>query len=92
MCTCDCSPFPHPPSFASPSFALPISLFFFLPPSLLHPPYLPPSLSRSDIDVQLVGLIKIVIDPESIMTESTAVRHLTMFGCICMQHQSIFLD
>ena len=32
-----------------------------------------PFLSLSDIEVQVVGLIKIIIDPESIMTESTAV-------------------
>ena len=28
---------------------------------------------NTDIEVQVVGLIKIIIDPESIMTESTAV-------------------
>ena len=32
-----------------------------------------PLYMATDIEVQVVGLIKIIIDPESIMTESTAV-------------------
>ena len=43
--------------------------------------------SLSDLEVQVVGLIKVIVDPEAIMTESTAVRIVVCSStivCVCV--------
>jgi hypothetical protein len=50
-----------------------IEMFLSLVLAKSHRHFNMASLFLSDLEVQMVGLIKIIIDPEAIMAESTAV-------------------
>ena len=60
------------------------SLCSFMEASLTNSVSVTLSVSPTDLEVQVVGLIKIIIDPEAIMTETAVSPH---FQLTLLRHQ-----